>query len=511
MAFSSDSKRLIAISEDQVNSISCFTSEDDWQTFERQFSIKGPTKKVLFSIFINETDFIIGGDNFISQCNENGTFKSYTLNRNDIYTGAVVLAYSGDLPEGFEQEDEEETSIQTIITAESGKLYVYLNGKFYKILNEDVGRISCLSVTNDTLVTSGLDGIVAVWDSNFVLKNTINLNDSLFGALSNMKIISVVYNNDLDQLLLGNEEGDIFSVKVKGKNYPESCKYLNQTHHLDVFCCEFHPTDPNILASVGADLHIYISNVEDKEVRIIDIPNPSSSVAFNHAGDKLAITIGHVGTFGVNGIALYSYPELSCIFSNFEFSTVPLSNLKYSSDDSSLFVASSDGKFYVFPVSNGLDAPVSFGISGAGVVNFDVSKDGTMVQAELDNGKYIYYRKDFDTFNTLNLPSIARDIEWDTWTCTTGYPVQGLWKRGEKKNYSTVARSHNEKLLVTCTDSGTLEIFNYPCLSLKNEPSVITGHQTVPLHVSFNCNDKLIATAGGLDSTIMIWKVRNIQ
>ena len=55
--------------------------------------------------------------------------------------------------------------------------------------------------------------------------------------------------------------------------------------------------------------------------------------------------------------------------------------------------------------------------------------------------------------------SSAKDIDWYTWTCIFGFPVQGIWPGLDYTNIKTVDRSHSGTILATGDDFGTVKLF----------------------------------------------------
>lgn len=67
--------------------------------------------------------------------------------------------------------------------------------------------------------------------------------------------------------------------------------------------------------------------------------------------------------------------------------------------------------------------------------------------------------------------TILRDEQWSTWTCSLGWPVQGIWKGYHTdEDVQTVERSHKKfkgeyNVLASGDDYGQLRLYRYPCIS----------------------------------------------
>ena len=113
--------------------------------------------------------------------------------------------------------------------------------------------------------------------------------------------------------------------------------------------------------------------------------------------------------------------------------------------------------------------------------------------------------------------SLLIDIEWNTWTCTLGWCVQGIWKGdmdGSDINY--VDRSPSKKVIATADDFGKVKVFTYPSVLDNSSFSSYSGHSS---HVtslkwaSFYRNpkdkkpssDDVLLSLGGNDKCVFQW------
>jgi len=110
----------------------------------------------------------------------------------------------------------------------------------------------------------------------------------------------------------------------------------------------------------------------------------------------------------------------------------------------------------------------------------------------------------------INSPSMLKDIEWHTFTCTLGWSVQGMWPEvTDQTHYNACDRSNKGgKSIVAAADiTGLLHFFHYPCIT-KGSPSVkAQAHPGQITNVRFNANDKFVYTCGGADRTVCQWKI----
>lgn len=128
----------------------------------------------------------------------------------------------------------------------------------------------------------------------------------------------------------------------------------------------------------------------------------------------------------------------------------------------------------------------------------------------------------WDAENGKNIPlgaNTLRDEEWNTWSCTLGWPVQGIFEKDEngKEIYiNMVDRSHNTFYneyygLAVADSKSKLSIYKYPCLKSRSGRLEGKGHSRKVTNVKWDEDDTRIVTTGGSDQCVMIWKVEEIN
>jgi microtubule-associated protein-like 6 len=103
--------------------------------------------------------------------------------------------------------------------------------------------------------------------------------------------------------------------------------------------------------------------------------------------------------------------------------------------------------------------------------------------------------------------SASKDIEWNTFTCLFGFPVQGIWPP-ESTNYvvNYTCMSNSKKILATADDFSLVKLFKYPCVIEKAKYKSFTGHSSHVCKLRFSMNDKFLISVGGNDKSVFIWE-----
>jgi microtubule-associated protein-like 6 len=107
-----------------------------------------------------------------------------------------------------------------------------------------------------------------------------------------------------------------------------------------------------------------------------------------------------------------------------------ISDVKFSSDDRTLVAGAHDCKIYIYTVKKDgkggakLSLRKNIFAKHSSVINhIDLSADGRYMQSNCSAYELLFS----DTINGKQIThgSELRDVKWDTWTCTLGWPVQG--------------------------------------------------------------------------------------
>jgi len=100
----------------------------------------------------------------------------------------------------------------------------------------------------------------------------------------------------------------------------------------------------------------------------------------------------------------------------------------------------------------------------------------------------------------------SKDIEWATWTCVLGFPVQGIWPGPDFTDVNSTCRSNSRTVLATADDFGKVKLFKYPCVIEHASSKEHMGHSSHVTKVKFSAGDNYVVSTGGNDKTVLIWE-----
>jgi hypothetical protein len=142
--------------------------------------------------------------------------------------------------------------------------------------------------------------------------------------------------------------------------------------------------------------------------------------------------------------------------------------------------------------------------------------------------------------------SVLRDVDWASWTCPLGWPVQGIWpEAADGTDINAVDRTSGAPLpppsmpdsgaeqalvygpvadtlaggggagsgaggaplLATGDDFGGVKLFRYPCLSKGALCEAGVGHSSHVTNVRFSRDNAALLSVGGNDRTLIQWRL----
>lgn len=106
----------------------------------------------------------------------------------------------------------------------------------------------------------------------------------------------------------------------------------------------------------------------------------------------------------------------------------------------------------------------------------------------------------------MQLGSTSKDIDWHTWSCTLGFPVQGILPfYSDGTDVNAACRSHNRKLIATGDDYSRVKLFKCPSVVRNANFKEYKAHTGWVTRVLFTWDDRHLVSIGGYDKTVIVW------
>ena len=103
--------------------------------------------------------------------------------------------------------------------------------------------------------------------------------------------------------------------------------------------------------------------------------------------------------------------------------------------------------------------------------------------------------------------SMHKNETWASWTCTLGWPVQGIFPPcADGSDINAVDRSPENIVLATADDFGLVKLFKFPCPVEKASFAQFNGHSSHVTNVRFMKTSPYLITTGGADKCVFQWR-----
>ena len=185
-------------------------------------------------------------------------------------------------------------------------------------------------------------------------------------------------------------------------------------------------------------------------------------------------------------------------------STKELTQIQVADDDSILAVGSRDSNIYIYSVVGLKKVAVCKGHHST-IRHFDFAKNSRTLQSACTSYELLYWDARTGKQDTKGA-SNNRDEPWSSWTCTLGWPVQGVYPPcSDGLDVNAVDRSSDGQFLVTGDDFSYIKLFRVPNFKGSSYLKFI-GHSSHVTNVKFSHDDNYIISTGGHDKSIFQWR-----
>jgi microtubule-associated protein-like 6 len=510
LAWSPSGSMLATIGLDNDHSLAVYNAK----TGDLIASAKGHQSTVLDLLFKSESEIIIVGVKHA---------KFFTLSRRQLKGKRGIFGKQGKI-----QPILCVASLGTnVVTGQAdGTLYLWqgrncqmktekAKQKGGKVVGHNGPVTSIWTMAREGVVSGGRDGIVIVWDRTLTQLKRFNI-ATLKGSAPIAKLGSNLGGRERvvlpcgiqsicardNQILVATKSGALITFSSDNEDVSESdTNRVIEGHFVgETWGLARHPSKDEFV-TCGDDMTLRrwdgahrraISVVKlDAKARAVDYAPDAAHIAVGMYSGRVEIFDGQLGEL-VKGISVCS-----------EW----IQDVKYSPfPGRRLAVSSHDNNIYVFDRKSYTRTAVLRGHSSY-ITHMDFSADGRFLQSNCGAYELLFW--DVDRGRQITSASSLRDVHWETWTCTLGWPVQGIWPpEADGTDVNSVDRSPDKNLLVTADDSGKVKLFRYP--APQTEGSAFRtgeGHSSHVTNARFLANGKTTVTTGGNDRCVFQWNV----
>ncbi|KAE9039083.1 Echinoderm microtubule-associated protein-like 6 [Phytophthora rubi] len=526
LAFSSDSTRLVSVGDDDDHSLAVWSdaSNGSWTLAKLLATGKGDKAVNRFASFGANADTIItGGVKHV---------LFWTVQGKTIVSKRGIVGKQGSLqtfPSGCNFGGDFVTG-----TA-GGELYVWRGNDLSRAVKAHDGEVRVVTSTtladspagkSPVLLSGGKDGRVIMWSSAYQSLKCFDLDAMHVGSFGRI-INSVSINSTGRNLLVGTCSSDIIEIDVSSGSVLNGGQPLFSGHFaMELWGLAVHPSQREFV-TVGDDRTLRVWDMDAK--RLIQARAlPAKARACAYSPDSELVAVGFGGDNGVRqrrkpapkqgqtqsregGFAVLRVRDLDTDKIVFEDKPAKewISDVKFSPCGNTLALGSHDNSIYLYSVSSGASEfkkRKPFSKHNSYITHFDFSEDSNYLQSNC--GAYEYLFCDTASSSHVSRASSLRDVKWATWTCTLGWPVQGIWPEcADGTDINAVCASSSRTTLASGDDSGNVKFFRYPCIPKGSKFIACRGHSSHVANVRFSFDDKYLISVGGNDRSIFQWKL----
>ncbi|XP_042903129.1 echinoderm microtubule-associated protein-like 2 isoform X6 [Parasteatoda tepidariorum] len=273
-----------------------------------------------------------------------------------------------------------------------------------------------------------------------------------------------------------------------------------QGHTEEIWALAVHPSQSQFISG-GHDHFIHMwDTMSHSVVWSKDIGEAVQSACFSPDGSVLALATSS-GRWSVLDATTRQ------VYSMHADGNEVIDCIRFSPDGRFLAVGSHDNYIYVYQVDDECKKYNRIGRCmghSSFITHLDWSEDSTYIQTSSGDYELLYWNA--GVCRQVSNMSIARDLKWQTQTCTIGFSVLGIWpENADGSDVNTCSRSHNQKLIATGDDFGKVNIYSFPACQPKSPHHSYGGHSSHVTNVDFTPDDTRLISLGGRDCSIMQW------
>ena len=561
LSFSPDGTKLLSVGLDDDNTHIVFGSTNGWKKVDKLSSDKGDKAGFLFSCWVNSTNPITApaaADSFNMVSASDKNIHLWSVD------GTKLGRKKGSLSKKVAAKDVKMCCGSNFATKDGwkvamggadGSIYLFggkeadasipsAHGK--DILSMAEGGAGCTF-----LVTGGADKMVRVWSSELQKIGEFDLSPF---AKVDASVASLDLRPDFCALLCGTLGGEIVEITPTSAGADTapalagaSASVMLYSHFRgELWGLAMHPTDNDIIATVGDDGTLRIWSIsQNKLLSTTYIGWPGRALAWHPDGESIAVGLYELVKGGQEkkaakgdakkgdaekkaSVLLYSATRSGDSFTCEKVasgcpSVAWICDVRFSPSGNLLGVGSHDKKFYAYKVNPGAWADTFkkekyvFNKHSSAVLHMDFTGDDKFLQTTCQAGELLFHDCETGKQETSAVKmaeyhgtdGVAEKRVFASQTCTLGWTVVGIWPTSNTDQFiNSCDRAPNGKLIATADDDGEVKIFRYPAAQELSKFKASRGHSSHVTTVRFNCTSDCIASVGGNDKCLFVWKVK---
>lgn len=264
-----------------------------------------------------------------------------------------------------------------------------------------------------------------------------------------------------------------------------------------------HPSKAEMI-TVGRDGMLAVWDMpKRKQTLNVKLEGPADAIAISPDGAHIAVGF-------INGkFQAFAYEDFRLLRANSHRKGKAIQVIKYSSDNRICAVGAHDSQIITYDVTRNYAPMKRIKSHHSTVTHLDFSMDNSALMSNCTSYEILFH--DMNTGKQVTSgASMYKDEQWSSWSCTLGWPVQGIFPPcADGSDINACERSPDGTVLATGDDFRMVKLFRYPCPVEEAAYQKYTGHSEHITNVGFSRNaqgQKYLISTGGEDKAVFQWK-----
>lgn len=383
----------------------------------------------------------------------------------------------------------------TITGDSNGNLIIWPRGSYRpsRVIHDchQGGVFSVLAMKDGSYLTGGRDRRIVEWDESF---SRTGREAELPEHCGGVRFITYARGS---QVLIGTLRNSILMGSLD-----DNFQLIMQGHAELTSSLAIHPKYAQYLTG-GFDEQIHLFDSTSHSVIWSKcLTMPASAACFSPNGLMLV-----VGSTQGKWLVIDTMSK-EILFTNCD-GTGTINCIKFSPNGDFFAMGSYDANIYVYQTTEMGNKFCRVGACvghSAPVKELDWSEDSRYLQTQSMNFELMFWKA--HNCRPLEDEKIIDDLKWFTHNCTIGFSVIGIWSDSiDSALINHCDKSSSQDLMVSVTDTGTINVFNWPpyygqCLSQKYFGNVEKFN-----FVKFLCNDSKLIAIGAKNCVTTEWTI----